>query len=290
MKTFLILTVLLSTQLSFASDCSSRRGSSGGGAVIGGIIGGIIGHQIGSGRGNDVATVVGAIGGAIIGGELGCEMEEREMQEISRVHREYAWSNEPYARRWSTNRFDGEISYGRRGHYSYNRNRLNCREYTSVVRYYGRTETTYGVVCQYPDGSYRDVESRSVTYISDEYPAPRKPNYNRGRSSYQRPYRAGVLTEAEFFDVKSSVDRESSDYYKVEVIKTRVRYLNSINKQITLGQTAVLVSTISSDYYKLQAVKALKPVILPNSGSYDDVVSTISSQYYRSEALKVLLN
>lgn len=271
---FVFLTALTAfAKPALAAPCrNSSNGAAG--AIIGGIIGGVIGHQIGSGNGNTAATIIGAIGGAIVGGELGCEMGEPEYREINYVRTTYFDAGYNVTYRWRTSSFEGDIVYVRGGYAYYNGVRTVCRDYESTVYYRGRVERTTGVVCRFPDGSIRDVQSVQVSYVQTAPPVQA----------------AQVLSEYQYNDLYNVVRRESFDDSKNRVLNSMTVMYMRQGLLMTYGQLTGILRLFSFDDSKLNALRSVKPMLLGGSGSISDVLAVFTFDDSRQKALRILTN
>jgi surface antigen len=150
-----ILATLTVCSLALAG-CQNVGPRQGVGTVAGAVAGGVIGNQFGSGSGKAVATTLGVIAGGVIGSEIGRSLDaqdrrraanaEYEALENSRIGSPVVWQN-------PDNGNYGEVTPTR----TYQRNNLQCREYTHTIYIDGRPETARGTACRQPDGSWRPV-------------------------------------------------------------------------------------------------------------------------------------
>jgi surface antigen len=126
------------------------------GAVIGGVAGGLLGNTIGHGKGRAAATILGAAFGAIVGAGVGRSFDDADRERAYHAAqrglvegRVQVWENPRTRRR---GRFVIVRSY--HDHRAY-----LCRDFQHKIWVDGEPELIEGTACEFPDGSWRVVES-----------------------------------------------------------------------------------------------------------------------------------
>jgi surface antigen len=139
------------------AGCSADSGpKEQGGAVIGGVAGGLIGSTIGHGRGRAAATILGAAFGAILGAGIGRSLDDADRERAYYAAQEglvegrvKVWNNPGTGHR-------GRFVVVRTFHDP--RDYL-CRDFRHTMWVGGEPEVIEGTACQFPDGSWRVVDS-----------------------------------------------------------------------------------------------------------------------------------
>lgn len=151
-----ITTPILMLIVSVLTGCASLPASNQSqGTIAGGAVGALLGSTVGDGRGKVWATAIGAVGGALAGSHIGKRLDNRDHQamqnaaysalETKKSHSNTTWSNPDSGNAGSvTPTHTFEMADG-----------SFCREYTSIVKVGGETETAYGTACRQDDGSWK---------------------------------------------------------------------------------------------------------------------------------------
>ncbi len=146
--------VAIALAAAMLAGCAGEPGpKTGAGVASGAIAGGLIGAATGRG-GRDV--VAGALIGGLVGGMIGNALDEddrrrayaAEMQAL-----EYGGPGTPHSWRGERGAYGTIVpgpQYARSGY-------ARCREYTHTIYINGRPETSRGVACRNPDGSWTPV-------------------------------------------------------------------------------------------------------------------------------------
>lgn len=116
--------------------------------------------------------------------DLASKMEKQELDEIAKYHSLYMFNDAVAPKLWNTNIFNGEITYGPFGTVQQGKDRLRCRQYSNTLSWYGQFEKHEGVVCRFPDNTYRDVRKSSIVY--DSLGRKPCPFYGRSHGGYCR--------------------------------------------------------------------------------------------------------
>jgi len=122
-----------------------------GGNLLGGVAGGVIGNQFGRGSGNTAATIGGAIVGTLVGGSVGRSMDMMDRNCAAQV---LAYAPDNRRVTWVSD--DGD-NYAVQPLRSWQSEGRYCREYQTVAKVGGRSQSAYGQACMQPDGSWEIV-------------------------------------------------------------------------------------------------------------------------------------
>ena len=134
-----------------------RNSSDPGGIFAGALIGGLLGNSVGRGDGQTGATIAGVIIGASLGAGL---TRNLDCDDQSYAYRSYydglnsGRSNSNYGWRNPDNDNYGEF---RVGSYYNDPDGFRCTPYSQVVYIGGRQQSSRGVACQQPDGTWAIV-------------------------------------------------------------------------------------------------------------------------------------
>ena len=136
--------------------CSSNPGPQEfSGTLVGAGTGALIGNAAGGAAGNrEAGTVAGAAMGAMIGNRIGAGMDDEDKRRAYAAQLQALDSGPPGApvawRNPDSGRY-GSVVPGPK----YQREGLDCRQYTHTIYIDGQPQTARGAACRNPDGSWQ---------------------------------------------------------------------------------------------------------------------------------------
>jgi surface antigen len=138
--------------------CSSNPGPQEvGGTLVGAGAGALIGNALGGAGGNRAAgTITGAAIGGMLGNRIGAAMDDEDKRRAYAAQvqaLDAGPSGAPVAWRNPDSGRYGSVVPGP----AYQKEGLNCRQYTHTIYIDGRPQTARGAACRNPDGSWQPV-------------------------------------------------------------------------------------------------------------------------------------
>jgi surface antigen len=264
------------------------------GTILGAIGGGLLGSRFGNGDGRVVATIGGVIVGAIVGREIGRYMDETDRQALILAQEESFRRPANDRVRWRGGRSGahGESYWVQEGyHVQYN---YQCREYYSTVVAGGRSETVSGHACQFPDGSWRQVENREVVYRTPggrviERETTRE-EWGRGPAhppmTPEMPY--WVVSRQEIRPFLRDLRHQSFDQRKLEVATFLQRDLAVRHRFLSNDDLAEILRHFELDVVRMSALHLLRGVTDVRYGDRRAVVESFELEVNRRQARQIL--
>lgn len=264
------------------------------GTILGAIGGGLLGSRFGNGDGRVVATIGGVIIGAIVGREIGRYMDETDRQALVLAQEESFRRPANDRVRWRGGRSGahGESYWVQEGyHVQYN---YQCREYYSTVNVGGRSETVSGHACQFPDGSWRQVENREVVYRSPggrviEREVTRE---EWGRGPAQPPMTPAapywIVSRQEIRHFMRDLRQQSFDQRKLEVATYLQRDLATRHRFLSNDELADVLRHFDHDSARMSALNLLRGVTDVRYGDRRAVVESFTFEMNRRQARQML--